>query len=277
MITEEFDFFSKGGTKIHAKCWLPDQQPTAIICIVQDIFEHTGYYEELAAFFVEHRIAIYTHDHRGFGRSEGKRGHASVSLLLEDVQELIISARKDYNDTPIFLLGHGIGGNLVANFLIKYMSGEISGAIINAGTFKIALEITPLQEKISQFLFAFWPAITVRHGITSEMIYADHTSIQKMASDPLLHDKISMRLLFDLNRAGKFAMQNAALIELPILVTHGEHDKISALKTSQEFAIAAGDNATHKIWKDAMHQCHLDTNGAMHWDFYLDWITNMLK
>ena len=90
-------------------------------------------YEHFAAHFNEHDIGVFAVDLRGHGKSEGKRGHApNYDLLLSDVEELIKAARVDFNDTPIVLYGHSMGGNLVASFILQNNMKELEAAVLSS-------------------------------------------------------------------------------------------------------------------------------------------------
>ena len=66
------------------------------------------------------RFLSFAVDLRGHGQSEGKRGHTpSHDMLLDDVEELLMHARAEYNDIPLFLYGHSLGGNIVTNYVLK--------------------------------------------------------------------------------------------------------------------------------------------------------------
>ncbi|MCK5208006.1 MAG: alpha/beta fold hydrolase, partial [Cyclobacteriaceae bacterium] len=76
MVLENYHVYSSGGTQLCCTSWQPIDLPKAVLFIVHGLGEHSGRYEEMANVFTKNQIAVFSFDHRGHGRSEGKKGHA---------------------------------------------------------------------------------------------------------------------------------------------------------------------------------------------------------
>lgn len=279
METEEFDFFSSGSFRIHASHWIPSGGVQAILCIVHGLGEHINRYRLMAEYFSKNNIAVLGYDQRGHGKSEGKVGHAHYQELLDDLQELIINARKEYNDQPIFLFGQDLGGNLIANYLLKLVSSEITGAIISAGWFEPVIKPmgAGFKEQRAKVIGSLWPSFTLRNKIDPSDLAHDKNVMEQYVQDPLVHNKISIQLLNSLESTSKFAINNAPLIEIPLLVCHGEKDNITSMKASQDFANAIGASAEFKVWKGAKHEPHQDIDKEKVWEYYYKWVLDHIK
>ena len=68
------DGFFKGvrGARIYYQSWLPDGEPRAILLISHGLAEHSGRYMNVVNHFVPHGYAVYSLDHLGHGRSDGR-------------------------------------------------------------------------------------------------------------------------------------------------------------------------------------------------------------
>ena len=275
MITEGFSIVTSGGVNLYGKSYLPENAPKAIVCLVHGFGEHMGRYMHVIEKFVLNDIGQYAFDLRGHGKSEGKRGHGSLQKMLNDVQELVILARRDFNDLPIFLFGHSMGGNLVANYLIRMISSEISGAIISSPWFELAFKEPPIQIFLGKIINNTFPSITFPDGLKPEELAHDQEVGIAYANDPLVQDKISARLFFDIKNGGKFAIDKANLIEIPLLVTHGEDDPITSKVASGEFA-ERSINSEYKIWKGSKHESHNDVHKEEVIDYYVRWVESQL-
>ncbi|HOF13452.1 MAG TPA: alpha/beta hydrolase, partial [Spirochaetota bacterium] len=67
-------FIGKGGIEIFFQQW-EVANPKAVLIIIHGLGEHSGRYGNLIDALQNKGIAIFGLDHRGFGRSGGKRGH----------------------------------------------------------------------------------------------------------------------------------------------------------------------------------------------------------
>ena len=87
---------------------------------------HVQYMNEIA-FFAKHGYQVFTYDVRGCYNSEGKSiGYFSNAILDLNAALKHINGLKEFNDRPIFLFGHSMGGYCVNNI------GEFKGYNIKA-------------------------------------------------------------------------------------------------------------------------------------------------
>ncbi len=276
MITESFSIVTTGGINLNGKTFLPEKDPKAIVCLVHGFSEHLGRYMHMAESFVENDIGFYAFDLRGHGQSEGKRGHGSISKFIHDVQELVILARRDFNDLPIFLFGHSMGGNLVANYLIRLISSEISGAIISSPWFKLAFKEPSIQLFFGKIVNNTFPSVTFPDGLKpGDLAHNEEVGVAYV-KDPLVHNRISAGLFFDIKKSGKFALEKAGLIEIPILVTHGADDPITSKEASEEFAKKI-IKSEYKLWDESKHESHNDHHKEEVINYYVEWVLKQLS
>jgi len=271
MISEEFNIVSVGGVNLYAASFLPDNHPKALICLVHGLGDHIGRYAHVIDKFVGSGIGVYGLDLRGHGKSEGQRGHGTVPKILEDIQELVIVTRRDFNDVPIFLYGHSMGGNLAANYLIRLISSEIKGAIISSPWFRLNFKEPKLKYAMGQVIHNLFPSFSFSNGLNPDDFAHDKIVGKVYSSDPLVHDRISARLFFSIKKYGEFAVEKASLIEIPILVTHGSDDPITSKVASREFADQLS-KVEYKIWEKTKHEPHNDFTKEDIIQYYISWV-----
>ena len=61
------------GIRIRYRTWLPERAPSGVVIIAHGFAEHGGRYQWVAGRLVAEGLAVRAADHRGHGRSEGKR------------------------------------------------------------------------------------------------------------------------------------------------------------------------------------------------------------
>lgn len=271
MQTNPLELRTKDGLNLKGKNWLPDDEPKKIICLVHGHGEHIGRYEAFANHFVGQGIAVFAVDLRGHGQSEGKRGHApSYDLLLSDVEELIKAARLAYNDTPILLYGHSMGGNIVGGFILQNNMKELEAAILSSPWIKLAFDPPVAQVRLAKWVRKILPAITQHSKLDAHLLSRDPLVVSTYQNDPLVHDLISPSLFLSVLKGGQHMLDKAHGLKLRTLVMHGDEDKITSAASSREFAEKG--KADFKLWQGLKHEPHNEPEKQQVLQFVTDWI-----
>lgn len=268
---KEFQLTSNDGTMLKTITWTCNL-PTAVVCLVHGLGEHVSRYDHVATRFNAAYMDFIGFDLRGHGDSEGARGHVkNMDLFLDDVETLLIHTRKNYNELPIVLYGHSLGGNIALNYLIGRNKNEVVCGLITSPWLKLAIEPTAVQKVLAKIGDKLLPTLTQPNGLNAE----DISSVKKVqewyANDLMNHDRISGRLFAEVNRAGQWAIDHASDLTIPVLIAHGTGDNITSHHASEEFAQGA-DKATLKLWDNLRHETHNEHNQDEVIDFYVDWV-----
>lgn len=273
MIQDSYQIYSGNSTQLYCASWQPDLPPKAVVCIVHGLGEHLGRYEEMAIRFVEHQIAVFAFDHRGHGRSGGKRGHArSIVQFVEDVEHALMQCRSLFLDVPIFLFGQSMGGQIVASYLEKVKTEEISGAIISSPWIKLVKPLPGWQIAVVKKLSPLFPAVTLDNGLDPNFMSSVSVEVEKYKDDPLIHSHISMALFNSLYHNGIYLEQSAEESKIPVLVCHSDSDPITSPQASARYAAKLGQHATFNLWQGSLHEPHHDFEKEMVMDYYLGFI-----
>ena len=115
----------------------PVTDAKACVLLVHGLAEHTGRYHRLASRFNDAGIAVVGPDHIGHGASPGVRAHVRrFSEYLEPLTALRKLIGEWYPGTPVFLLGHSMGGLISAHALLDeqqlYRGAMFSGPAFSA-------------------------------------------------------------------------------------------------------------------------------------------------
>ncbi|MCK5105566.1 MAG: lysophospholipase [Cyclobacteriaceae bacterium] len=273
MVLENYHVYSGGGTQLCCTSWQPIDLPKAVLFIVHGLGEHSGRYEEMANVFTKNQIAVFSFDHRGHGRSEGKKGHAeSIDQFVEDVEIALMKCRSLFLEIPIFLYGHSMGGQIVASYLDKVKSKEINGAIISSAWFRLVNPPPSWQIKLINKLASIIPRLTISNGINPKIISSVAAEVIIYQKDSLIHDKISVSLFHTLFHNGLHLIHLTKPVKISVLVCHGDKDQITSKLGSEQYANNLGEKAEFKIWPDSFHEPHHDFEKEKVMRFYVDWV-----
>lgn len=250
--------FFKGlyDVKLFWRKWLPEGDRKATILVAHGVNEHSERYINVANAVIPEGIAVYVLDHRGHGRSEGKRAYVKkFANYIEDVKIFFDTiVKKEAEDKPIFILGHSMGSIIAMNYVKMYPNG-LCGMVLS-GTGKRLGGIPSFLTKFSKILGAILPKLYINPPIPFEdSLSRDEETIRKYAEDPMCGGKLSLRLGAEMSRALKNAYKEINQIMLPILVQCGEKDPIFEGKEELFTQIASKDK-TLKIYKDLKHEIY---------------------
>ncbi|MEQ9307116.1 MAG: alpha/beta hydrolase, partial [Marinoscillum sp.] len=231
-------FLSQDGLRLYYRHW-DCEQPQKIVCIVHGHGEHSRRYNHVAEALNKADITVFALDLRGHGISEGKRGHAKSYLhLMSDVEEFLKTARAEYTDLPLYLYGHSMGGNLVANYMIRMNTNEISGFILTSPWLKLAFEPPAWKVRLGEIFDKIYPALTQPSELDASQLSKEATVVKAYKEDPLVHDKISARLFRIIVDSGIYALNSAKGIKVQGMVLHGNADNIIDWHSSRIFTAA---------------------------------------
>lgn len=98
------------GVKLFYRHWASGAQaPT--LALLHGLGAHSGWFIDMGNALHARGLNVYAVDHRGFGRSEGPRGHVrDGSVYLRDLTAFLGQIHEWQPDSPPFILGHSMGG-----------------------------------------------------------------------------------------------------------------------------------------------------------------------
>ena len=165
----EGEFKGAGDLKIFYQAWIP-KEPKAVIQIVHGFAEHSGRYMNVVNQLIPLGYAMYADDHRGHGRSDGKRNYVDCfDQFIEDEKKLYDIIKINHQDIPIFVLGHSMGSIIALVFTSKF-EPLITGLILS-GTGTGAGESTSRFLKfIVKLLTKIMPKKYINPGLKAEKL-----------------------------------------------------------------------------------------------------------
>lgn len=269
--------------QLFARLWQPVDQPTVgCVVIVHGLGEHGGRYEPVVRQLASFGWASLVADLPGHGRSPGRRGHApSYFGMLRDIDAMRSTAQQMLPTVPQVLLGHSMGGNLAANYVIRRSEldaslGALAGLVLSGPMF------LPTNPPNRTQVFAAWatgylvPWLTVRTPVDINKLTRNPSTAKAIRSDDLVHGRISVYIATQLLAQGRFALDHAAAIQMPTLVMHGEKDPITSYRASESFAIRAGEHVKFVSFPGMLHEIFHETEAVKVYQTLRSWLTKLV-
>jgi alpha-beta hydrolase superfamily lysophospholipase len=257
---------------IFANCWSPEKESDKTILFVHGLGDHSGRYNNWAEKFSTKGFNFFAVDLYGHGKSSGKRGHArSLDVLLDDIDLMFEKAGELFPGSRLVLYGHSMGGNLVLNHVIR-RNRPVDAVIVTSPWLKMYREPSYALIVVASIARKFYPSLTVRTPLKAEQISHDRDVNSTYSNDPLVHNRISLQLFFELYNSGLYAMRNVYKINYPFLIMHGTADTITSPKASENYVMNTGKRTTLKLWEGQYHELHHEAVADEVFQYIIDWL-----
>ncbi len=245
------------GNDYFVRSW-EAENPWARCLIVHGLGEHSGRYQSLAEYINQSGISVVAFDQQGHGKDRRPRGCIdSYDSLLHDISVVLNWTKSTTPNLPIVLLGHSMGGNLVLNHALRIGSNADArncAAVISSSPMIHAQNAPgPVFEFIARIAMKIAPNFQLRSRVFPERLMSDPAEQEAWRQDEVFHTRLSLRLGAALIDTGRWALDNAERLKMPVLLTHGDDDALTKPEASQEFARRASEYCEFKLWQNYLH------------------------
>lgn len=232
-------FTASDGENLAVQDWyLPEGvRPRGTVLIVHGLGEHAGRYDALARVLNGWGFGVRSYDQYGHGESDGQRGALPhPNRLLDDLADLVESARVRNPGLPLVLFGHSLGGLVAASFVARTMMA-VDALVLSSPA--LATRLSPLQKAMMAVVPRIAPNLTVGNGLDPRYLSHDPRVVQAYMNDPRVHDRISGRLARFIAEEGELVRSRAGAWRVPTLLMYAGDDRLVDPVGSQLFAAAA--------------------------------------
>jgi len=259
------------GLKIFTQRW-EVENPTGVVIISHGFAEHGGRYDHVAAHFNKMGLAAIAIDHYGHGKTEGLMGHVDrYDLFLDAMQQLLDYTKSIYENIPVVLYGHSMGGNIVLNFLFK-RNPVVNGVVVTGPWIDLVEEAPKLKVTIGKALRNILPRMRQATDLKETLLSTDQSVGVAYVADPLVQTKISNALGIDMLTASDYLRTYSGEVKFPLLIMHGGDDKIIDPQASEALAKRLSGPVTLKIWDGLYHEIHNEFEKQAVLNYIQEWI-----
>ena len=271
------------GTPLHVERWEPEREVRFVVVLVHGGAEHVGRYERLARTFGARGGYCFGPDHRGHGRSGGRRGHvASFEQYASDLGQVMqavaaeLPAGQRPDAIPWFVFGHSMGGLITLTYLLEQtrapaeadqpaLGGKVQplplrGAVIGSPLIEVAVKINPIKRWVGLIAAKLWPTLALPSGIPASAICRDAAEVVRYEKDPLRVGVVTAGWFGAMNRATARVRAEVGKIELPCLWYVGTGDTIcnpqTTLATFRSIANPEARGQSMHVFDGYYHELH---------------------
>lgn len=264
------------GTLLHVTDYLlPAAQARGSVVIMHGLGEHSGRYQHVAGFFNECGLSVRCYDHRGHGRSQGRRGDVIYGEpMLLDAEILIDDFSARFSEPP-FLFGHSMGGLFAARLALARLS-PLRGLILSSPA--LAVTLSPFQYRMLKVMSALAPSLGVPNGVSPGFLSHDPKVVAAYKADPLVHHRISARLLRSMLSSVDYCHSHADALSTPTLMLVSGDDRVVDVEGSRRFFLRVPPGmAVMREYPNLYHEIFNEPNAQQVFDDVKQWLEAMLS
>jgi alpha-beta hydrolase superfamily lysophospholipase len=245
---------AEDGLLLNFYHWIPDNAKAAIV-ISHGWSEHVGRYRELVNWFTGHGYEVHALDHRGHGKSDGKRGH--VRRWLDYARDLEL-LRSNVQQDKQYLIGHSMGGMISVLHSLEYPD-QFSALALSGPATDLSIELPKIKLFLGKTMSSWLPRLSMSNDIDPYVVCSDTQVVEDYIADPFTHGKVTARWFNEYIHTIKRVKEDAKLIKTPLAIWHGEGDVLVEPWVSENFyEVLTMKDRQRKIVDNALHEILLE-------------------
>ncbi|MEG9545070.1 lysophospholipase [Mannheimia sp. HC-2023] len=262
------------GLNLHLQKDIPTARPKAVVVISHGLASHSGVFGDFAKTLNQNDIAVYRFDHRGHGKSDGRDSIHIKSYfeMVEDLRLVVQKAKSKHPNTPVFVLGHSMGGHISALYGTKYPH-DVNGFILAAGVLRynqMNFGHLPRPEPKDSFVSGAVAMTTLNLPFNGEGL--------SLGGDPLMLEKFSVSFPNSFQEGIKYLKDNDDKFVAPVMLVSGDADLYVVPKDAIDFYNETNSvDKSLRLYPNIGHMLMLDSTGKLITQDIVNWIGERAK
>ncbi len=251
---------SPAGDSFGLHGWPSGVATNTLLLVHHGLGEHAGRYQTFANNLVDMPIALWSYDARGHGHSVGKRGDADgLEAFATDLDALLPVLQDRAGADRVVLFGHSMGAAVIGRWLTtREVPDSVVAAVLSAPPVQVHRNLSMrLKIGLGRIMSRISPALSLANEIDSDHISSVRAEVERYLADPLVHDRLSVRLGLSLIDDAPAIVKAAGRIDVPGLLYHGLEDRVVDIEGTRALSRAWGhaDIELHEF-EGLRHECH---------------------
>lgn len=244
------------GLDLFTRRWLPDMETRAAVALVHGVHEHSGRYAYVASALMRRGVAVHAVDLRGHGQSPGERGRVgSFDEYVLDVARLLEETFGAAGGTPVFLMGHSMGGLVAAATVVERGAEGLAGLVLSSAALRVPATTPAALRKLAPLVARVAPGLPVQR-LDLSGLSRDPVVVRNYGEDPLTTTQaVRAHTANAILEAAERVRQRPEAFRLPLYLFHGTADRITDPAGTRWLAEhAPSDDVTLRLYDGLYHE-----------------------
>ncbi len=234
------------------------------VVVVHGIHDHARRYDGLARALNEAGVVVYAQDHSGHSTSGGARQRVdSMAQLRGDVDLAVQEAGRRNPGVPVFMHGHSMGGLVAAGYAIEQGGRKLAGVVVSSAALKLPASASGAARAIVGTIATLAPGLGLE-AVDEGQVVRDAEARRRMAGDAVLsREKVPARTVAAILGGVVEIGPRMEAMMVPLLVLHGEADRVTEPEGSRALARRAGSaDKAIRLYPGALHDLLHEPEGG---------------
>ncbi|XP_078066313.1 monoglyceride lipase-like [Mustelus asterias] len=249
-------FINADGHYLFCRYWSPKTQPRALMMLIHNGGDHSGRYTQIVSLFLKKSLFVFAHDLIGHGQSEGDRLYIDdFRIYVRDCVQHLDMMKRKFPLLNIYIFAVSMGA-LIATNVVHERPSDIAGLIFIAPLVLMNPEsATPVKMIFSKLVNHLLPRAPLGY-IDPRLTSRNEGQVKAYINDPLnCHVPVRVRFAFEVLHALSKIEKIFPSITMPLLILHGEQDKLSDIRGSYiMYGKVASTDKTFKVFNNCYHE-----------------------
>lgn len=271
------NFDGIGGVRIVYDTWASDVPAQAVVILAHGLGEHARRYDHVAQRLSEAGLVMYALDHRGHGRSGGKRVRVrDIAEYTGDFDTLVGIATREHPGLKRIVLGHSMGGGIVFAYGVE-RPDNYDLMVLSAPAVTTQDLVSPVVAFVAKVLGVVAPGLPVQQ-LDTDAISRDPAVVETYNKDPLVyHGRVPTGIGRVLLQVGETMPRRAPALTAPLLVFHGSVDRLIPVDGSRRLIECVGSTDVElKVYPGLYHEVFNEPERNEVLADVVSWITKRL-
>lgn len=251
------------------------EAPKAVIVINHGFAEHTGRYDWVVEKLTHHGYATVRYDVKEHGDTIGTID--SYEDFIADLRGVVLHAKTLYEGTPVYNLGHSMGGLITAMFGLVF-GEEVDGQILSGAALGNLPAVSGIKGPFLKLASKLFPNAMIKN-VVGDAICSDPEVVKVYNEDPKVLTHARAKFLYEFAIEGpKFLLANDQAYDCDVLLLHGEKDSIVPVQLSYDFLnnISSTDKELI-VYPNLFHEILNEVNKDKVINDILNWLDKKVK
>lgn len=211
------------------KCETDQVGVKGVIVLVHGSGEHHGRYDWLISQFLNQGYHVVTGDLPGHGKKTLTPGHINSFNEYLDEITLWTTEAETYDDLPVFIFGHSLGGLAVVRWLQEHPKTPAEGVILSSPCLGLAFKVPKPLRWLGAFLNRVKPnqLIGTKKSGGNPNATRNKEILERDHQDPYIVKKVSARWFYELEANMLVATHKTAdFPNIPLCIMQAGNDLV---------------------------------------------------